>query len=251
MAFAALTPAEALRQRWAAGRLAERRGDRAAAVAHFEAVQRLCSPERGAHAAAGAAADSAAGAQGADAAAETDAAAAPTPAAPPSAAGAAAAPDGDPDGDAGSGGAPAGSAGAGPGWEAEQAAGEVRVRGAGGGCESIISAAASAARLELLSLRGLLDGGRAALAAGPAAAAALAARLAPALLGGAALAAQLAGDRRALLQALALLQAREGRACQGLIRTHCMYLWAQGCSRASCAYSTRAPPAAAVCARPA
>jgi len=249
---AALTHAETLRQRWAAGRLAERRGDRAAAIAHFEAVQLLCSSDRGARAAAGADADSAAGAQGAGSAAESDAAAAPALAAPPGAAGAAAAPDGDADG---SGGAPAGAAGAGPGREAaQQAAGEVRVRGAGGGCEGAISAAAAAARLELLALRGLLDGGRAALAAGPAAAAALAARLAPALLGGTALAAQLAGDRRALLQALALLQARTGT---GFVEsdTHTVHIpVGAAVGRATCASSTRALPDAAepaVCGRPA
>ena len=60
-----------------------------------------------------------------------------------------------------------------------------------------------------------MQGGRGGMEAGPAAAAGLVARLAPALLGeGPALARALSADRRAFLQALALLQARPWlRAC--------------------------------------
>lgn len=87
---------------------------------------------------------------------------------------------------------------------------EVRVRSACGARESVVSAAAAAARLDALQLHTLLEGGKNVIEQGPAAAADLAARLAPALLGGErqTRGGHLAGDRHTFLQALALLQVR-------------------------------------------
>ncbi|KAK9841857.1 hypothetical protein WJX81_007591 [Elliptochloris bilobata] len=97
---------------------------------------------------------------------------------------------------------------------------EVRVLSAGGGVESVITASQAAARLEALRLNALLEGGRAVLEEGPEAAAGLAGRLAPALLGeGPSLARSLAGDRRAFLQALALLQDAAEAAGDGHMET--------------------------------
>ena len=180
----ALDLQQALRQHWAAGRLAERCWQHSAAAGHFEAIVRLCSENADAPPTAGSSAPVSmetgvptgdAGVQQAGEAVErasaqadvqTEAAACEQDAvAAPARRDAAGAPQ--------VGGAGAEPASALANWLAEAAARvpdgilgegrphaqamEVRVRAAGGGVESVVSASEAAARLEALQLHALLE----------------------------------------------------------------------------------------------